>query len=299
MTRQPHDNLAKECLAEYLNNYGQVEINKPVQNESQEIDVFFTPFATKPDNLPDLGLINLMINKAGLFEPYRNPITPVQIRSCLTKIGTMEAKIINQFEREKRTYTESDCPELWILTPTCSEKILNSVGAILINPEISGFYYCPSTYKLNLIVIHQLPINQDTLWLRILGRGGIQQRAIDELIELTPENPYRKNLLQFLGNWRKSLELRANLTQEQQEDVMNLSPAYIQQCQEWIQEGEQRGEQKGKKEMIENFFRVRFGVINQDLESIIPQLLQLPGEELSRILLNASESELLHYFDQK
>jgi hypothetical protein len=209
----------------------------------------------------------------------------------------MEAKIINQFEREKRTYTESDCPELWILTPTCSEKILNSVGAILINPEISGFYYCPSTYKLNLIVIHQLPINQDTLWLRILGRGGIQQRAIDELIELNPENPYRKNLLQFLGNWRKSLELRDNLTPEQQEDVMNLSPAYIQQCQEWVQEGEQRGEQKSKKEMIENFFRVRFGVINSDLAAIIPQLSQLPGEELSRILLSASESELLHYFD--
>ncbi|HEY9704541.1 MAG TPA: hypothetical protein V6C58_19005 [Allocoleopsis sp.] len=69
---------------------------------------------------------------------------------------------------------------------------------------------------------------------------------------------------------------------------MHLSAAYLQQCKEWFQEG--------KKEMIENFFRVLFGVINSYLAAIIPQLLKLPNDELNRILLNASEEELLHYF---
>jgi len=44
MTRQTHDQLAKEYLEELLKHFGKVETGKNVPSEIQEIDLFFTPF---------------------------------------------------------------------------------------------------------------------------------------------------------------------------------------------------------------------------------------------------------------
>ncbi len=327
MTKQPHDQLAKEYLSELLTAYGKVEISKEVTNENQEIDLLFTPFAQQTESSANLGIMSQMINKLSLFEPYRNPCTAKQIRSCLLKLYTMEAKLIRQFNQENRTFTESDSPQLWIITPTCSDKILESFGAIK-HEEISGFYHCPDGYNLNIIVIHQLPKNQETLWLRILGKGSTQKRAIDELTALPPETPYRQNLLEILANWKQNLALRDDLTLDEQEDMMNLSDTYLRQREQWIQEGQEIGRQEGqeigrqegqeigrqegqeigrvegqeigknqeRREMIENFFKVRFGTIDDDLKRIIPQLLKLPNEELITILLHREKSELLSLF---
>jgi hypothetical protein len=51
-----------------------------------------------------------------------------------------------------------------------------------------------------IVAIHQLPRTPDTLWLRILGRGRVQQQAIDELEALPEENPFRSMALKMLYN---------------------------------------------------------------------------------------------------
>lgn len=56
MTRQPHDQFAKEYLEELLTPLGIIKKSKKVKSEVQEIDVWFEPVSlnTNPD-LP-LGL---------------------------------------------------------------------------------------------------------------------------------------------------------------------------------------------------------------------------------------------------
>ena len=73
---------------------------------------------------------------------------------------------------------------------------------------------------------------------------------------------------------------------------MNLSPAYLQQREEWKQEGLT----EGRQEIIENLLRFRFGELDEEMKGALTQLLQLPTEELTGLLLNLSREELLQRF---
>jgi hypothetical protein len=164
--------------------------------------------------------------------------------------------------------------------------------------------YLPASLQAAIIVIHQLSVNQDTLWLRVLGKGSTQKQAVEELVELPQETPLRSNLLELLANWRKNLELRDNKTREDQEVIMNLSPAYLQDREQWLREGRVEGRVEGrlegrveaKRELIENFFKVRFQTLDQELEGIIPTMIQIPTNELTPLLLNLNREQLLKRF---
>ena len=121
-----------------------------------------------------------------------------------------------------------------------------------------------------------------------------------------------------------NIEVKDDLTQNDRELLMKLSPAYLrwredtleqgrqegrekarQEClekarQEGYQEGYQQGYQQGKQEclrqMIQSFFKVRFGSIDEELSAIVEPMLQLPQDELASLLLAASKEELLERF---
>ena len=165
---------------------------------------------------------------------------------------------------------------------------------------LTGVYFLAKSLKAGIIVIHQLPVIDDTLWLRVLGKGGTQKRAVEELVELPERNPFRENLLEILANWRKNLELRDNLSTEEQEDIMNLSPAYLKQREEWKLEGKQEGIEQGSLEerysMITSLLEGRFGTLDSELSSLVEKIAQLPISERTGLLLslaNLSREELL------
>jgi len=158
----------------------------------------------------------------------------------------------------------------------------------------------PEFERTALVAIDQLPVNPNTLWLRVLGRGATQEQAVNELLELPPGNPFRRNLLEVLANWRINVEVRQNIDEDDRELIMNLSPAYLRWREEAVQEGRQEGLQEGRqeerREMIENLLQVRFGDIDEELSSVIEPLLQLPTQELTPLLLTLSREELLQRF---
>lgn len=77
---------------------------------------------------------------------------------------------------------------------------------------------------------------------------------------------------------------------------MELSPAYLQWREETLREGMQEGIQTERRATIENLLRVRFGSLDDELSAIITQLLELPPEEFTRLLLQLSREELLNRF---
>ncbi|MEA5511768.1 hypothetical protein VB715_18510 [Crocosphaera sp. UHCC 0190] len=294
MTRQPHDQFAKEYLEELLTPLGTIKKSKKVKSEVQEIDVFFEPTTSSISTELPLGLLGKIATTPCLFEPFRNPPSEVEIRSCLLKLYAVQGDILRKAKRTNLSITESELPILWILTPTLSGRMIQGLGATEAGDNWEkGVYFLPLILKTGIVVIHQLPVNEETLWLRILGKGSTQKRAVEELVELPERNPFRENLLEILANWRKNLELRDNLSSEEQEDIMNLSPAYLQQREDWKQEGKQEGLTEGRREMIENLLLVRFGKLDEEMKEVIAQLLQLPTEDVTRLLLNLSREELL------
>ena len=324
MTRQIHDQFAKEYLEELLASLGTIKKSKKVKSEVQEIDVWFEPASSASRTELPLGLLGKMAATCCLFEPFRNPPSEVEIRSCISKLYAVHGEVLRKAKRTNKTLTEAELPVLWILTPTFSGRMIEEVVGIPPSflPEEGmkeewgkGVYFSPSLFKTGIVAIHQLPVNEETLWLRVLGKGGTQKRAVEELVQLPEGNPFQENLLEILANWRKSLELRDNLSTEEQEDIMNLSPAYLQQREEWkqegIQEGIQRGIQEGMQEgiqrgslegqlsLITSLLEGRFGPLDAELSGLVEQIAQLPISERTGLLLslaNLSRSELLERF---
>ncbi|MFM2061891.1 MAG: hypothetical protein RLZZ507_1561 [Cyanobacteriota bacterium] len=306
MTRQPHDQLAKEYLEELLTPLGNVTISKDVKSEVQEIDVWFVP-TTKSEN-SELGILGKMAVTSCLFEPYRNAPNEIEIRSCLLKLYSVQGELLRQAKREKRSLSEEELPCLWILTPTCSEKILNSFGGKAKDNWEKGVYFLPKAYKTAIVAINQLPMTEDTLWLRVLGKGKIQTEAITEVVQLSKENDKWNRLVEIFASWRKNLELNSDVNDEEvKELIMSLSPAYLKQREEWKQEGIEEGRQEGRQEgqkdgqrlMIESLLAVRFGNLDQELSVIVTRMMELSLTERTQLLLNLSNlsrEELLARF---
>ena len=72
------------------------------------------------------------------------------------------------------------------------------------------------------------------------------------------------------------------------------TPAYLQ----WREETFREGVQAERRATIENLLRVRFGSLDDELSAIITQLLELPPEEFTRLLLQSSREELLNRFER-
>lgn len=138
------------------------------------------------------------------------------------------------------------------------------------------------------MALNQLPRNEETLWLRILGKGATQRQAVDELLALSKGTPLRNNVLELLANWRIFLEEKQTLDEDERELIVNLSPAYLQRIEE--------ARQEGQRVVIENLLKTRFGAIDEELSRTIEPLLQLPPEEFTRLLLQSSREELLNRF---
>jgi len=174
MTRQPHDQFAKEYLEELLTPLGTIKKSKKVKSEVQEIDVWFEPLPSPASAELSLGLLGKMAATSCLFEPFRNPPSEVEIRSCLLKLYAVHGDILRKVKRTNTTTSEAELPILWILVPTLSDRILQGFMAMPADEDNweKGIYLFGNFFKTGIVVIHQLPVNEDTLWLRVLGKGG-------------------------------------------------------------------------------------------------------------------------------
>ncbi len=281
--------LEKDYFTNLLQDYGKVEHNKKLSQKVAEIDILFTPFSPLPKPPNNFALFEFMVNKLAIFETFSEPCTEWDIKDCLMRLFGYE-KILaqNYVLGKRRSIKKLKYPCSWIITPSLDPELIEGFG-ISPSQKIKGLYFLPRLFRISIIAINELPVNPGTLWLRILQKGELQKQAIQELMNLPSKTPYRNNLLEILAHWYRILELREQLTLEEQEEMMNLSPIYVQERNQWLA----KGKLQERQEMIENIFKVRFGTIDDDLARSIPQLLQLPNEELTRIMLTKEREELL------
>nr|NCQ76626.1 DUF4351 domain-containing protein [Microcystis aeruginosa W13-13] len=182
--------------------------------------------------------------------------------------------------------SEEEIPKLWILTPTASERILSLFTAQLQPNWGEGVYFLPQGLGTAIVVIHQLPAIPETLWLRLLGRGGTREEAIDELERLSPNNPLKSASLNLLYNLSRNLEALSKKTQEDREFIMRLAPLYQQDREQAVQQGIQQGRQQGEAYLLLRQLQRCFGEIPQNLEETIRNLPVECLEDLGLALLD-------------
>jgi hypothetical protein len=267
---------------------------------------------------------------SALLEPFRNAVEPSEVRDCISKLFD----VFNELERisksNKKKLLEKDLPRLWILTPTASQSILEGFKC---SPDEEnwdkGIYFFGEYIRAAIVVIHQLPKTPETLWLRLLGKGKVQEQAVTELLALPEDNPLRSKAIDLLLNLKANIELKKNRGQEDKKFIMALLPIYQSQLAEAKAEAKQEGIQEAtrlyeqrlaeaernaqlaernaqlaernaqlaeRRIVVENLLRNRFGSLDEELTAIVEPLLNLSPQEFTPLLLRLSKEELFARF---
>jgi hypothetical protein len=288
MTQVPFDQLAKEFLQEILTPLGRVERSFEVPGEPKFIDVWFQPAIALDPRLDNLTLIERISATPCSFEPFRNPPTRQDLRRCLLKLlWVQEAEL-----RADDTIPDEQLPMLWVLATSVSKPILEESKAEISEDWLPGIYFCGKLFKTVLVSINELPVTNETLWLRVLGRDQTQEQAINEVLALPENDPQRIRILQMLTSWNVRLDMLEPLDSEDEQFRMALSQAYL----EWEQTTEQRGQLAERRNVIEALLKARFGEQDEEMLAIAPQLLSLSTDNYTRLILQSSREELLSQF---
>ncbi len=300
MTHIPFDQLAKQFLQAVLTPLGDVERSLEVPGESKFVDVWFEPATTPAVDPASLGVLGKIATTPCLIEPFRNPPTRTEVRTCLLKLLWVQEEEHRKATRQETRLAETELSQLWILASSASRPLLEDFGVTLRDDWVSGIYFLANSLKSAIVSINQLPEIEETLWLRILGRDATQRQAIAEVIALSPEDPRRAETLQMLTAWKVTIEMNNPLETEDEALLMALSQAYLEWEQATEQRGKQRGKQEGKREgkqeVVESLLKARFGELDDSLAAIVPQILALPPQEYAALLLQRSREELLGRF---
>jgi len=94
------------------------------------------------------------------------------------------------------------------------------------------------------VVVHELPDTEATLWLRLFGRGKVQARAVQQVGEISHQEPLGDATLRLLVAWRQSLPQPSKRSEEEQELAMNLERVY----ERWEQKVKTQGKIEGNLE---------------------------------------------------
>ncbi|BAZ15899.1 hypothetical protein NIES4071_77720 [Calothrix sp. NIES-4071] len=292
MTKNPFDQFSKQFFETFLSPYGEVKISEEVPGEPTLIDIYFSP-TVKPTKIPkSLGLIRRIASSPCLLEPYRNQPTFDDIESCLNKLFAVRAEYRRDVGHTNEIVSDKKSPKLWIIAPSASDDLLNHYGAQPRRKWVSGIYFCSQGFHTRFISVNKLPKTPDTMWLRLFGRGGVQEEAIDEVLTLEVNDNQRNEALRLLSTWRISIDVIPQPTSEDLEFKMIVSKAY----QEWEQATKRQGIEQGQRIVVENLLKARFGTLDPELTNIIPSLLTQPTEEYTRLLLQLSREELINRF---
>jgi len=207
--------------------------------EIEPVELFFTPHAIPEIDFKELGLLGKMVSNHCLLEYFRMSPLEVEVCKCIRKLFTWHEKLQEQYaeeSQEQEPLSEEALPNLWIITTSISDELLDIFNAT--NQPLNwcqGVYLTEEGFQTGIVVIDRLPTTIDTLWLRLLGIGEIQQQAVSQLIALPQKNFLRRKVLNFIGNWWSSTQEEGELTEEHEELFVLLLPIY----QQWQKEAEQ------------------------------------------------------------
>jgi Domain of unknown function (DUF4351) len=250
MTRTVHDQFAKAWMQELLVDFGKVEIEVQINAEGK-VDVYFQPHAIAnpaPERL--IGCFGKMLKTPALIEPFRNAVSPDSVEDCLDNLLTVRGMIRRKAKRDKRKLLERERPRLWIISPTLSKTVIEATGAVGKRGWPQGIYFLPDIQRTALIAVHQLPVNIDTIWLRLFGKGQVQAQAVREVLALDNDHPYKDQTIEHLARLQMTLETRQNENRLFKEVAMNLSPVYDAWQEKTLAQGREQGISLGREQGI-------------------------------------------------
>jgi hypothetical protein len=191
-------------------------------------------------------------------------------------------------------------PPLWIISAGEPEGTLSEFGFEPDPSWPSGVHKLQEALGVYMVVVSGLPRRQDTLLLRLMGKGPTLQRAIEDLDALPLNHRLRALAAQIIGLFH--LDKRRKRRRDDKEDLyMQITdPVYIQFVQEqqrigWLA-GEAKGEAKGRSEgqrvALARYLTKRFGGSQEAWRASLEQIQSADAlETLSDAIYDATTQE--------
>jgi hypothetical protein len=173
-----------------------------------------------------LTLLGELAHGRVLFEPFRNPLTVLELKSCVLKAVDLEARDARTTRRAKLPLSTVEGTALCVITPTMSADFAAEASTTPLPGNVRGLYSLARMWSTVIVVVHELPEDESTLWLRLFGRGKVQARAVQEFGEMSRQGALGDATLQLLVAWRQSLPLPSKRSDEEEELAMNLERVY-------------------------------------------------------------------------
>jgi hypothetical protein len=263
--RNPSDQLFKALASACLGLVGEVAIDQVVHVPPQRIDVTFEPRKRTPalgvlDHLGALG--------PGMFEYFANPPSHAHATDCLRKrLVYAHARALQARRRREAAPPQ---PRLWILSAGRPKAALRACKATPMNDWPTGFWQAGIDARMCFVLLHELPQQPDTLFLRLAGRGSTGQRALAELYRLPEDHALRARA------WPVAVAHRAFIMQDLKrtgdmtsyEQALAVYRGYEQRIRE---AGAQAGALQEAQSTLIRLLTRRFGALPEDALARIHQ----------------------------
>jgi hypothetical protein len=174
-----------------------------------------------------------------------------------------------------------------------------------------GVYLLPNIEQMGVVIIPELEKNQDTLWLRTLGKEKVLKEALIETIRLPLDHPKRNAIIDLGRSYYDFLfeQPELELSNEDTIDMRTLSEIYqanraqsiaLEQALAQAQRQLAEAQVEAQRKTVINFLTRKFGdkVLTDEITA---KLEQLSSEQLDDLLFQAaswnSPTQIQNYFN--
>jgi len=135
---------------------GKVQLDARISGSARRGDVLFNEDKSKAYRRKQLGLLGDFTRGWVLFEPFRNPVTPWEIETCLVKIIEHTAHQIRAARRAKKNPSTVGHTRLCIITPRLSKELKKQAGLRVVARDKPGVYRMAKLLHTFIIVVKEL-----------------------------------------------------------------------------------------------------------------------------------------------
>jgi Domain of unknown function (DUF4351) len=301
MSPYQDDDFSKAYTTALYQTKGTVSTNVRVKSdENLEVDLLFTSnLQSSAWATENLGLFDdlMKVHPTIFVEHYSGYLKPSHIVRCVTRMDLYVSGEEKEAKKRGERFPGEQKPFTWILATGCSDKILQSFGAMPDGDLGAGVYRLPDGFQLGIVVIRNLPETSETLWLRGLGKNKILTKAFANIRELPGTRRERNDIVEVcIKHFRYLTEKSvAGLSQEEKDfmkTMQEIDAVYRSEMAQARLEGELMGEARGRRgeyELVLRLLKRRVGDISTDLEEMVKALSVERLEALGEALLDFTQ----------
>ena len=225
--RTHHDEWIKDALALWLRGLGDVVAEARIVGRSRRGDVLYKQRGDDPALRGRLGELGEIAKGIVLFEVFRNAPNPLDVKKCVVKVVELEAAEERVARREKRATSTIETPSLCVVVPSMSREFAVEMGIKAMRGKKRGLYtLLGMRWRTRVVVANELPDDVSTMWLRLLSRGKVRVKAMEQLRETGEQEPLYDATLGLIEEWSQTLPKNKELSEDDREVLMFLEQTF-------------------------------------------------------------------------